>query len=217
MQNESSVNPVADQATAPIALPVIVVFMFLNQPVRVTTIDGTEFFIAIDLAPILGFKNARQAVRTHVSRHDRHGVQIVDAIGRVQTLLAVNESGLYAMAFGSTKPEAQDFKHWVTAVLLPTLRKTGRYELSPRVPALMDQISKALLGRGAAKSRQITRIKAHRKSRLFSVQFGGKGGYWVHNLSTLNVAGLPLSHALREGLALKDVREGPGSVKLLVQ
>jgi hypothetical protein len=186
-------------------------FQFQNQCVRTVTIDGTAYFIAKDLAAVLGYRNPRQAVRSHVNRSDRITVHSLDGNRGNPYQLAVNESGVYALVFGSRKPEAQEFKHWVTSEVLPRLRKTGHYEMGTTPPSFWAEINQALRSRGAARGRQVSRIVAHRNG-LFSVKIGT---YWVHDLSALNVAGLPLSHALREGRALSAIREGP--VKTLVQ
>jgi prophage antirepressor-like protein len=198
---DNPIIPAAAQAAASAVVPTATSFEFQQHPVRVVMVDGTECFIAKDLAPILSFKNARQAVRTHVSRPDRYGVQIVDTMRRDQTVLAVNESGLYALILGSTKPEAREFKRWVTAEVLPTLRKTGRYELG--TAPLLVQITALLRGRGAAKERQLNRIVAHRDG-TFSVRVGR---HWTRHIRALDT-NLPRSHSLREGLALDAFRFG---------
>jgi len=186
-------------------------FTFQSQCVRIVTVDGVAYFIAKDLAAILGYRNPRQAVRSHVNKSDRITVHSLDGNRGNPYQLAVNESGMYALILASRKQEAQEFKHFVTSEILPAIRKTGRYEIEGAKPTLMEQIATALRGRGAAKARQLNKIVTHRNGE-FSIRIGS---YWVRHLKTLNVAGLPLSHALREGRALSAVREGP--VKRLVQ
>jgi BRO family protein len=141
-------NPEAP-AFASAVIPAAASFNFQIHRVRVIQMNGVEHFVALDLAPILGFGNARQAVRTHVPRADRDTVQVVDAIGRTHNVLAVNESGVYALVFGSSKPEAKVFKHWVTSEVLPFLRKTGRFEVGHGVPTLLQNVTAILRGRGA--------------------------------------------------------------------
>jgi prophage antirepressor-like protein len=218
--DESLINPVAMQATAsvigterrPLSGPVVgEEFQFQNQRVRIAYQGDAPLFVAKDLAPVLGYRNARSAVRNHVAPCDRYGVLWEDPMGRSQILTAVNESGVFALIIGSAKPEARKFKAWLTGEVLPSIRKTGRYEVDTTSAPLWAEINRALRGRGAARSRQVSRIVAHRNG-LFDIKIGN---YWVRNLSALNVAGLPLSHALREGRAISAVREGP--VKSLVQ
>lgn len=88
--------------------------------------SGMTWFNAADVCGALGFVNSRKAVSDHVDADD---VQKLDTItdGGRQLTNHVNESGLYALIFGSTKPEAKRFKRWVTSEVLPAIRRTGTY------------------------------------------------------------------------------------------
>lgn len=100
--------------------------------VRTVTIDGEPWFVGKDVAEALGFTNPRDAISTHVFDEDK-GVESIDTLGGKQKMTVVNESGLYALIFGSRLKSAQRFKHWVTSEVLPEVRKTGGYQkqLSP--------------------------------------------------------------------------------------
>lgn len=100
--------------------------------IRTVTIDGEPWFVGKDVAEALGFTNPRDAISTHVFDEDK-GVESIDTLGGKQKMTVVNESGLYALIFGSRLKSAQRFKHWVTSEVLPTIRKTGGYQkqLSP--------------------------------------------------------------------------------------
>ncbi|NJM13787.1 MAG: hypothetical protein HC889_19785, partial [Synechococcaceae cyanobacterium SM1_2_3] len=52
-------------------------------------------------------------------------------LGGQQQVTLINESGLYSLILGSRKPEAKRFKKWITAEVIPAIRKTGRYEAKP--------------------------------------------------------------------------------------
>lgn len=99
--------------------------------IRTATIDDQVWFIGKDIAEALGYSNASKAVSTHVNANDRI-LQTLEAdsqngnVVKTQTAL-INESGLYALIFGSKLESAERFKHWVTSEVLPTLRKTGSY------------------------------------------------------------------------------------------
>jgi prophage antirepressor-like protein len=203
-QDQSLINPAAKQVAAPIAS-----FAFHGYPVRIVTENGQEYFLAADVAGILGFKNARQAVRSHVNKADRITVHSLDGNRGYPYQLAVTESGVYALAFGSRLPEAQEFKRWVTSEVLPALRKTGRYE-SRKAPPLLEQITAALRGRGVAKARQLNRIVAHRDG-TFSYRIGH---HWARRVKPVDPH-FNLSHALREGLALGCLAGSP-EVKQLI-
>lgn len=94
--------------------------------VRTTTIGGQPYFVGKDVASILGYANTRKALIDHVDEEDK-GVTKCDAIGRNQTMTAINESGLYSLILSSKMPIAKKFKRWVTSEVLPAIRKHGLY------------------------------------------------------------------------------------------
>ena len=95
--------------------------------VRTTTIGGQSYFVGKDVAGILGYSNTRKALIDHVDEEDKDDVTIRDAIGRNQTMTAINESGLYSLILSSKMPNAKKFKRWVTNEVLPAIRKHGLY------------------------------------------------------------------------------------------
>ena len=95
--------------------------------VRTVTINGDPWFVGKDVAAALGFTNPRDAISTHVFDEDK-GVESIDTLGGKQKMTVINESGLYALVFGSRLKSAQRFKHWVTSEVLPAIRKTGSYQ-----------------------------------------------------------------------------------------
>lgn len=104
--------------------------------IRTTTVDGEPWFVGKDIAEALGYSNPRKAMADHVDEEDKRqgdGVTIRDSIGREQAATFINESGVYALVFGSKLPGAKRFKHWVTSEILPTIRKTGNYQM-PKDP-----------------------------------------------------------------------------------
>ncbi len=85
-------------------------------------------FIAKQVCTILGFVNSKDAVSRHVDPEDVCKVE-VQTNGGKQLVNCVNESGLYALIFGSKLPKAKQFKRWVTNEVLPAIRRAGRYEV----------------------------------------------------------------------------------------
>ncbi|WP_302826158.1 BRO family protein [Anaerofustis stercorihominis] len=94
--------------------------------VRSLMINDEPYFIGKDVADILGYSNTRDAIYKHVHEEDK-GVAKCDTLGGNQELTVINESGLYALIFGSKLPKAKEFKHWVTSEILPSIRKHGAY------------------------------------------------------------------------------------------
>lgn len=105
------------------------VFSFENAQVRALGTPDLPLFVAVDAAGALGYKDKTNAIKQHVDPEDLIKSEIETKGGR-QTVNCVNESGLYALIFGSKLESAKRFKRWVTSEVLPTIRKTGRYEAS---------------------------------------------------------------------------------------
>lgn len=100
---------------------------FHGHSVRVASDEHEEpWFVAKDVCAVLGIVNASDAV----GRLDPDGVgttDLIDTMGRLQTASTVNEPGLYELVFQSRRPEAREFRRWVTTEVLPSIRKTGQY------------------------------------------------------------------------------------------
>jgi len=93
--------------------------------VRVVKIDGEPWFVAKDVANLLGFSQVPHMLR--IPDEDEKGVRIVDTPGGRQEAAIINESGLYSIILKSRKPAAKRFKKWVTGTVLPAIRKDGAY------------------------------------------------------------------------------------------
>lgn len=114
--------------------------------VRTLTIDGEPYFVGKDVAEALGYTNTKKAIGDHVDEEDKRMIQrshfvtlennlpkevfpvnFVDANIPNRGLTVINESGVYALVFGSKLPNAKRFKRWVTSEVLPSIRKHGAY------------------------------------------------------------------------------------------
>lgn len=99
--------------------------------IRIIEMNGEPWFVGKDVAEALGYSNASKAVSVHVLEEDRVLTTLeADSqngnVVRTQTAL-INESGLYALIFGSKLESAKKFKHWVTSEVLPSIRRNGGY------------------------------------------------------------------------------------------
>lgn len=103
----------------------VIPFHFGAKQVRTVDIEGTAWFVAADVCAVLSIKNHRESVR-HLDE-DEKGVISNDTLGGRQDMTVVSESGLYALVLRSRKPEARAFTKWVTAEVLPAIRKHGHY------------------------------------------------------------------------------------------
>jgi prophage antirepressor-like protein len=117
------VNHMSDSSTTK---NIVIPFNFESRELRTLLIDDQPWFVAADVAASLGYPAAAQMTRN--LDEDEKGMQNVHTPGGAQEMLVINESGLYSAILRSRKSEAKRFKKWVTAEVLPAIRKHGRYE-----------------------------------------------------------------------------------------
>ncbi len=103
-------------------------FSFENTAVRTLGTPENPLFVALDVCNALQHSNPWKAIKDLCDAEDVSKQELVDVKGRKQTVNCVNESGLYALIFGSKLESAKRFKRWVTSEVLPAIRKQGRYE-----------------------------------------------------------------------------------------
>jgi prophage antirepressor-like protein len=136
-------------------------FNFETQEVRTVIKNNEPWFVGKDLTDILGYQNGSRDINRHVDNEDKADVAIHD--GRQnRNMVAVNESGLYALIFGSKLEKAKDFKRWVTNEVLPSIRKHGTYMTTETIEkALTDPDTIIQLA---------TTLKEEREQRLIAEQ-----------------------------------------------
>ena len=128
------------------------IFNYENQQFDVLNIEGNPWFIGKQVCNILGYSNTKDALARHVDAEDKklvdrsvltNGVTDTvanhdhsnDAVSGINTKITIiNESGLYSLILKSQMPSAKKFKRWVTSEVLPSIRKTGKYE-APKAKA----------------------------------------------------------------------------------
>ncbi len=119
-------------------------FEFEGNQVRIVTINGEPWFVAKDVCKALGLANSGDALsrldddeKTQLS-HDSI-IGLTDNPNTVR-LSAVTESGMYALVLSSRKPEAKPFRKWVTSEVIPSIRKTGKYEVEQPIAPTDHQL-----------------------------------------------------------------------------
>lgn len=111
----------------------VIPFKFEAREVRTLLIDDQPWFVASDVARALEYRDAGDLTRNlDDDEADTHIMRTSSANGVEQTreMLIINESGLYSAILRSRKAEAKRFKKWVTAEVLPSIRKTGSYHVA---------------------------------------------------------------------------------------
>lgn len=116
--------------------------------IRTVEIDGEPWLVGKDVAAALGYSNTKDALARHVDSEDKRGSRIPTPSGE-QEMTIINESGLYSLVLSSKLPGAKKFRRWVTAEVLPSIRRTGGYSIPKDYPsalrALADAEEKRLL------------------------------------------------------------------------
>lgn len=140
-------------------------FNFEGNEVRTIVIENEPYFVGKNVAEVLGYKNSRDALQKHVDEDDKliltsQNTTLENLPNR--GLTAINESGLYALIFGSKLESAKRFKRWVTSEVLPAIRKHGAYATSRTIDDWLnnpDMMIKAL-----------EQLKTEREQRLIAEQ-----------------------------------------------
>jgi len=94
--------------------------------IRIVERDGEPWFVGKDIAVALGYSNPRDALANHVDDEDKATVAIHDG-SQNRNVTIISESGVYSLIFSSKLEKAKQFKRWVTAEVLPSIRKQGGY------------------------------------------------------------------------------------------
>ena len=124
-------------------------FNFNQNAIQVINKNGEAWFIASEVAAMLGYRDSYNMTR--ILDNDAKGTHNVSTLGGNQDVSVINESGFYHAAFKSRKPEVKPFRKWVTSEVLPTIRKTGGYQVGQKTTADdrtgLRQAVAALVGR----------------------------------------------------------------------
>ncbi len=172
-------------------------FSFSDTEIRTIDKDGEIWFVASGIAKSLDYRDALNMVRS--LDEDEKGTHLTSTLGGQQEVTIINESGLYSAILRSKKPEAKAFKKWVTNILLPTIRKTGKFAIEEpkQIPGLrvgmtmyeyqgrawmpLDHLT-ALLeiphGNGMARVKRMSVDEEFRKNNLHKWGFWSENGGW---------------------------------------
>lgn len=181
--------------------------------VRTVTIDNEPWFVGKDVAEALGYSNTRDALATHVVDEDKRIIQrseiatlenhipksalpmdFVSANIPNRGLIAINESGLYALIFGSKLESAKRFKHWVTSEILPSIRKHGIYAT--------DNVIDNILNNPDFGIELLTKLKEERAARVKAEQ---TNAILMHVNKTYTVTEIAKELGLRSAIELNKI------------
>jgi phage anti-repressor protein len=162
------------------------IFNFHGQDVRTVTINNEPYFVGKDVAEVLGYAKARNAIATHVEEEDKRDAPIQGTLGGTQKMTIINESGLYSLILSSKLPQAKEFKRWVTSEVLPTIRKHGMYATDQ----LLNDPDLAIAAFQALKDERAKVVKleaelalAQEQARYFDIILESKGAVRVTQIA----------------------------------
>lgn len=136
----------------PLSFGTQMVRMFLDE-------QGLPWWVAQDVADILGILEAKDTLRYFPE--DEKGACTIHTHGGPQRALSLNEPGLYRLIFQSRKPQAEAFKRWVFHDILPTLRRTGRYDMAAAESGPLPLTAQGMLPPPPPKPREHAEVSWH--------------------------------------------------------
>ena len=147
--------------------------------IRTCQVNNEIMFVGKDVAQALGYSNTSKAIQQHVDHEDK-GILPIRETAYETRAVVINESGLYSLILSSKLPQAKAFKRWVTSEVLPSIRKTGRYELPQQLPALAllnEDAEDTLTATQVAKTFNMTVFDFNAVLRDMGIQYR-RGGRW---------------------------------------
>lgn len=136
--------------------------------VRTIIIDTEPWFVGKDVAEALGYVKARNAIANHVEEDDKKDAPIQGDLGGTQSMTIINESGLYALIFGSKLESAKRFKHWVTSEILPSIRKHGIYATDNVIDNILNNPDFGIELLTKLKEERAARVEAEKKNAILT-------------------------------------------------
>lgn len=172
-------------------------FSYSGQEVRTQLIDGEPWFVLNDLCKVLEIASPRN-VAARIDSDDVRQTDVMDSLGRKQSTTIVNESGMYEVIIRSDKPEAKAFRRWLTAEVIPSIRRTGSYGVAAPIRELtfeekMAEVMGTLNQRIEAQHAQLA--IAAPKAEAFDVFLSATGDYDVRDAAQL----LQRDHGINTG------------------
>lgn len=136
--------------------------------IRTVQMNNETYFVGKDVAEALGYSNTRDALATHVAEEDKNTVAISDGNRGNPNQTVINESGLYALIFGSKLESAKRFKHWVTSEILPSIRKHGIYATDNVIDNILNNPDFGIELLTKLKEERAARLEAERKNAILT-------------------------------------------------
>ena len=171
-----------------------ITFPYSTHEVRVVMIDDSPWFVAADVCKVLAHTNPSMAL-SRLDDDERKSLKynslnisegvINQQLNPNQEIIVINESGLYSLILTSRKPEAKKFKKWVTNEVLPTIRKTGKYEMPKPQDRAEECITRTQLDQIATLVHEIMTCCHYGDSATHATYAGIREQYGIENIHKL--------------------------------
>lgn len=141
--------------------------------IRVIDRDGEPYFVLKDVCDVLEIERGTR-IAERLDEDEVRQASVIDSMGRNQLTYIINESGLYNVILRSDKPQAKKFKKWVTAEVLPSIRKHGAYMTNEALykaitePDFLIQLATELRDERNLRMRMQGKIESDRPKVLFA-------------------------------------------------
>ena len=145
-------------------------FNFKDQPIRTVMVENEPHWVLKDVCEVLGISNSRMTAE-RLEDDEVSQTDITDSLGRNQRTTIITESGLYAVILRSDKPNAKEFRKWVTSEVLPAIRKHGAYLTDQKAAAIItnkDALAELLLQAGQQLKEKELLIEQMKPKALFA-------------------------------------------------
>ena len=139
--------------------------------VRTVVVDNEPYLVGRDVADALGYAKPENAIANHVDDEDKTTTLIQGTGSNYKSnAVCINESGLFSLILGSKLPTAKKFKHWVTAEVLPSIRKTGKYAVPQDSYMIADPVERAKkwIEEETVRKQQAVQLEEQRPKVLFA-------------------------------------------------
>lgn len=134
------------------------ILKFEGHDIRMVDQDGEPWWVVKDICDSLGLSNPSETVK-RIDSDDLSQIEVIDGLGRKQKTYVVNQAGVYSLVLRSEKPEAKRFKRWITHEVLPSIRKTGSYNLAQQSPRDEFAIMRGMIDVLESNRRRITSLE----------------------------------------------------------
>lgn len=154
--------------------------------IRMVEIEGKQFAVASDVAKSLGYKDSINAIKHHCRWVAKHHIPHPQNPDKFLAVNVIPEGDIYRLVSGSELPSAEKFERWVFDEILPAIRKTGTYSLSPQIPQTLSAALRLAADQAETIEHQSKQLNEQKPKVVFAESVEcSKGSILVKGLSVI--------------------------------